>query len=336
MSDHDPILLIGGYGAVGSEAARTIRRLYPRTRLIIAGRDRARAEALAADLGDAEGVHCDLTTPDLGLKPSNRYRGIAVFAKDERLLALDKAIAQGAAYVSISEYAVEIAPLIARSNGDGRHIPILMLSHHLGGLVTMTTLHHARDMAEIGAVRVGAIFDPADLGGATAQADAARVARATPFPLLLHDRRWVWAEGSELTRRFSGADGTIYDGAALSLLDVTSIAAATRARSVRFDVALRETTTASQARHEVVIEIDGFLRGHEPANLRIAIQDQGFHTRMSGRAIAFALERMLGLDGRPAMQAGMHLPENVLDAARIVHLARASGILIDIQHYGRA
>lgn len=336
MSDDDPILLIGGYGAVGSEAARTLRRLHPRTKLIIAGRDRTRAAALAADLGEAEGVHCDLTAPDLGLAPGNRYRGIAVFAKDERLHALDQAIAQGAAYVSISEYAVEIAPLVARSNGNGRHIPILLVSHHLGGLVTMVTLHHARDMAETSAVRVGAIFDPADLGGATAQADAARVARATPYPLLLQDRRWVWAEGPESTRRFSGADGAIYDGAALSLLDVTSIAAATRASSVRFDVALREASATSQARHEVVIEIDGFLEDHKPANLRIAIQDHGFHTRMSGRAIAFALERLLGLDGRPAIQAGLHLPENLLDAARIVSLARDSGILIDIQRDGRA
>jgi hypothetical protein len=145
--DHS-VLLIGGYGAVGSEAARTIRRLYPNVKLVIAGRNRGQAAALAVELGHAEGIECDLGIPGLGLAPGPRCRGVAVFAKDERLHALDHAIAQGAAYVAISEYAVEIAPLVTRAGGDGRHIPILLLGHHLGGLVTMATLHHTRDLAE--------------------------------------------------------------------------------------------------------------------------------------------------------------------------------------------
>jgi hypothetical protein len=327
----DGILLIGGYGAVGSEAARTIRRLYPDVTLVIAGRHREQAAALAAELGHAEGIECDLGIRGLGLAPGLRCRGVAAFAKDERLHALDHAVGQGAAYVAISEYAVEIAPLVARAGGDARHIPILLLGHHLGGLVTMATLYHTRDLADINAVRIGAIFDEADLGGATAQADASRVARATPHPLVLHEGRWLWAEEPELTRRFSGADGALHDGTALSLLDVASIAAATKARSVRFDVAVRGSPTAPRARHEVVIEVEGCMQDHRPADLRITIESEGFHTRVSGRAIAFALERLLGLDGRPAMPSGLCLPENVLDAAHVVSQARSSGISIDVQ-----
>lgn len=318
----DNILLIGGYGAVGSEAARTLRRLYPNVKLLIAGRNRTRAAALAAELGRAEAVECDLTTPGLGLAPGLRYRGLGVFAKDH-------AIDAGAAYVAISDYAVEIAPLIARSGGDGKHIPILLLGHHLGGLVTLATLHHARHL-EITAIRIGAIFDEADLGGATAQVDAARVARATPHPLMLHEGRWLWAEEPQSMRPFSGADGVVYDGAAISLLDVASLAAATRARSVRFDVAVREPATALKARHEVIIEVEGHARDHRDATLRIVIAGEGFHTKASGSAVAFALERLLGLDGKPATPPGLWLPENVLDAAHFVDRARASGVMIDV------
>ena len=50
-----------------------------------------------------------------------------------------------------------------------------------------------------------------------------------------------------------------------------------------------------------------------------------------GRATAFALERLLGLDGRPAMPSGLCLPEYVLDAAHVVSRARSSGIMIDVQ-----
>ncbi|KFC64457.1 hypothetical protein FF80_03080 [Devosia sp. LC5] len=325
--DKNGILMVGGYGAVGREAAKTIRRLYPDVKLVIAGRDVTRAAELAAELGGAEGVACDLTTPGLGLVPGLVYRGVVVFAKDEYLHALDHAITKGAAYVAISDYAVEIAPLTARSGGDGRHIPILLLGHHLGGLVTMATLHHTRDLAEITAVRIGAIFDEADLGGATAQADAARVARATPHPLIRYEGRWLWAEGPHLTRQFTGSGGVVHEGSALSLLDVASIAAVTKAQSVRFDVAIRETSP--KARHEVVIEVEGRGGDNRTANRRIAIEGDGFHTMASGRAVAFALERLLGLDGRSATPSGLWLPENVLDAEHIVSRARTSGITID-------
>lgn len=55
-------------------------------------------------------------------------------------------------------------------------------------------------------------------------------------------------------------------------LHVTSIAAATKARSVRFDVAIRESAATPKARHEVVIEIERRMRDHRPENLRIAIE----------------------------------------------------------------
>lgn len=324
--DDNCILMVGGYGAVGREAAKTIRRLYPDVKLVIAGRDVTRAGNLAAELGGAVGVACDLATPGLGLAPGLAYRGVVVFAKDEHLHALDHAIAKGAAYIAISDYAVEIAPLVARSGGDARHIPILLLGHHLGSLVTMATLHHTRDIADVTDVRIGAIFDEADLGGTTAQADAARVARATPHPLIRHEGRWLWAEGPHLRGRITGSDGVVHEASALSLLDVASVAAVTKARSVRFDVAVREPS--SKARHEVVIEVEGREGDNRTAIRRITIESDGFHTMASGRAIAFALERLLGLDGRSAVPAGLWLPENVLDAAHVVSRARASGISI--------
>jgi hypothetical protein len=324
--DDNGILMVGGYGAVGREAAKTIRHLYPDVKLVIAGRDITRAADLAAELGGAEGVACDLTMPGLGLAHGLAYRGVAVFAKDEHLHALDHAIATGVAYIAISDYAVEIAPLVARSGGDGRHIPILLLGHHLGGLVTMATLHHTRDLKDVTAVRIGAIFDEADLGGATAQADAARVARATPHPLIRHEGRWLWAEGQHLTRQFSGIDGAVHDGTALSLIDVASIAAVTKARSVRFDVAVREPSP--KTRHEVVIEVEGHGLDDRTEYRRITMESEGFHTMASGRVVAFALGRLLGLDRQLAVPAGLWLPENILDAADVVSLARETGIAI--------
>lgn len=331
MSRGLSILLVGGYGAVGTEAAQTIRGRHPRAHLTIAGRDGAKAAALARSLGNAESIECDLATPGLGLTQEGRYRAVAVFAKDDYLHGLDLAVDHGAAYAAVSEYAVEIAPLVARSVGDAQGIPILMLSHHLGGLVTLVALHYAREFAAVGAVRIGALFDPDDLGGATAEADAARVARAAPYPQVRDQGRWTWAEEAKVSRQFYDAAGDLHTGTGLSLLDVASVAAATRALSVRFDVAVRAPADGADSRHEVVIEIEGCRAGHLTETSRIVIRDDAHHTRMSGRTMAFALERLLGLDGHPAPQPSLLLPETILNPATIVQLAQASGIGIDVQ-----
>ena len=41
-----PVLILGGYGSVGSRTARALRRLHPELPLVIAGRDSAKAHAL--------------------------------------------------------------------------------------------------------------------------------------------------------------------------------------------------------------------------------------------------------------------------------------------------
>lgn len=72
----------------------------------------------------------------------------------------------------------------------------------------------------------------------------------------------------------------------------------------------------------MVVEIERRRADQQKAYSRIDIHDDAHHSRMSGRTMAFGLERLLGLDGRPAPQPGLRLPETMLDAAAIVQLAQ--------------
>ena len=61
-----PILLIGGAGVVGHWTIRLLRDAHPNTPLLIGGRNLARAEGVAAMLGNAErigGEILSLTVP---------------------------------------------------------------------------------------------------------------------------------------------------------------------------------------------------------------------------------------------------------------------------------
>jgi hypothetical protein len=312
------ILLVGGYGAVGAHAARTLRALHPALPLVIAGRRLEPAETLARTLGHARAITVDLTRPDLGLDRDMAIGAVAMFVKDSGLNGLRTSMTRAVPYMTMSEYAFDIAPAVARwAHGAGR-VPMMLLGHHLGGLATLAALHYAREFADVSSIRIGAIFDENDLGTATAQADAALAQRVSPHPLRLEAGRWAWAIESDADGTLRAADGTPYPSHSYSLLDVVSLAAASEARDVAFDVAIRPAAADGRSRHEVVIEIDGTRIDQANGPRRFAITDDAHHTRLSGQGAALALTHTAGLGDTNAAPPGLHLPETLIDPSAAV------------------
>jgi short subunit dehydrogenase-like uncharacterized protein len=108
MSNSKPVLIIGGSGVVGSLMARTLRRLHPPLPIAIGGRDSARAEAVAAAVGNAHAVAIDLDRPDLGLSEDATYAAVVLFVKDDTLNSLRYALAKGIPHIGISSGTFEI------------------------------------------------------------------------------------------------------------------------------------------------------------------------------------------------------------------------------------
>lgn len=61
------ILPMGGTGAIGRQAAQSLRAIYPQVPLLIGGRDLAKVRESAKGIGGAEGVVLDPAADDLGL-----------------------------------------------------------------------------------------------------------------------------------------------------------------------------------------------------------------------------------------------------------------------------
>lgn len=70
----EPLLIVGGYGLVGEQVARLLRRRHPDLPLLLAGRTPAAGRALAEALGNARTVAVDVTAPqplaDLPVRPA--------------------------------------------------------------------------------------------------------------------------------------------------------------------------------------------------------------------------------------------------------------------------
>jgi hypothetical protein len=327
----NPVLIIGGSGVVGSRAAKTLRRLQPELSLTLGVRDVARARALARELGGAEAVSIDLERQDLGLPEEASFSAVVVLLKDDSLNAMRYAQAKGVPYVSFSDFVFDIGPEVALHIQNPTRSPVLMLGHFLGGTVTLATLHFAREFRRVEAIEISAVFDEEDVGGPAAQGDMARVMEAMPSPLVLQDGRFLWAQGEDRMRDFIGVDGTKWRGRAYPLLDVVSLAAATEARTVRLDFAVREAARRPSGQgvsHEVIIEITGEREDGTTGRVRHEIVDADVHSGMSARGVALAVERLLGLAGGPPVTPGLYHPEGLLNPAYVVERLKEFGTRI--------
>ncbi len=330
MTRH-PVLIIGGYGVVGSRTARLLRDAHPDLALTIAGRDAGRAAALAGTLGPAQGCRVDLERPDLGLPAGAAFSAVLTLMKDETLNSLRFAQGRGIPYIAFSDFAFDIAPAVALAALHPGRSAVLMLGHFLGGTITMAAAQLARSFARVDAVEIAGLFDAADLGGGSAKADLARVPGAVPRPLLRQDGRWIWAGDGLARRDFRSHDGRLWQGEAAALLDTPSLAALTGADTVRVDLAVGPPASrlaSGTLSHEVVIEIRGTLADGTPGRARWDLIDGAGYSAMSARGAALAIERLLDLDGDGPVAPGLYYPEMLLDADRVVARMQALGTLI--------
>ncbi|WP_438022135.1 saccharopine dehydrogenase NADP-binding domain-containing protein [Sorangium sp. So ce233] len=325
------VLIVGGSGVVGSLTAKTLRALYPDLPIAIGGRDLAKAGAVAEQVGRARPVRVDLERPDLGQAAGEAYGAVVMFVKDERLNALRFAQETGAAYVDISTAAFEIAPEVALHARRPRSAPVLLACHWLVGAATLPALHFAKAYARLESVAIGAVLDEQDVGGPAAYADFERQTRAGLKALILKDGRWIWVGGEEGSRSFVTVDGTEVKGQAYAVLDPMSIAAATDARSVRFDLVLGETATRRRGEPfstEIVIELEGVRKDGTRGRSRHELMHPEGQAPMTAVSVAAAVERLLGLTGGERVAPGLYHPDTLIDPEHMLDRLAAFGTRI--------
>jgi hypothetical protein len=308
----DPILLIGGTGALGRKIAEWLRARHPGVSITIAARDQARARKLADDLGNADATAIDLGRAGLGLEGRRVSIVIAAF-KDHAHRTFRFAQDRGVPYVALSEAAFEIAPLVAM-HAHRPETPLALIGHMHGGLPAMIALALSRRFASVDSITLGAVFDPDDPLPPGAEQDMARIMKAGPPPLALVDGHWRWLppEAMQPIRRAGGEDAP---AEAAGLTDTLGLWAPTGARSVRLDMGVAPTAPGADGKpgHEVMIEITGRAQDGILTQ-RWAVTDPDGNVAFGAKGLVLAAERLLGLDGKPAAGAGLYFVESLLDA----------------------
>jgi NAD(P)-dependent dehydrogenase (short-subunit alcohol dehydrogenase family) len=330
-TENNWVLLVGASGIVGRKTAERLRQRWPALSILAGGRDLQRAEALAAELGNARGVTLDLSRRDLGLAPDVSVVAVVMFVKDETLNGQLFAQDHGAAFIDISSAAFELGPQTAFYSERPEAAPVLLASNWLAGTSTFAALDLANGFDRIDRILVSALLDDQDIGGGAAEADYVRQTQAGPSGLVRKKGRFVWIAGEDAAGAFEAVDGRKFDAQAFGNLDVLSLSAATNASDVVFQFAVGETSSRRRGEkfsHEILIEISGISRDGQESHARRAVVHPDGQAPMTALGVSLAIEDMLGLRTGKKLAPGLYLPHVVVDPARAVGALREIGATI--------
>lgn len=320
MGQPNSVLIMGGSGQAGAGAARLVRKWHPTLPLTIAGRDLARAQQVADELGAATAVTIDLRRSDLGLPVDHSYSAVVAMLWDDRLHGLRYAQDRGLPYLSISSALIDIAPEVVAGAQRANTAPILVASHYFAGLLAAATLEFAREFDRIDAIRIGAVLDESDSGGPAALADLERWSNVTSAGMVRRDGVFTWVNGPDAAADVHSVDGTVLPGQSIAILDVPSLGLATGAPNVRFDFAIGESASTRRgepASSESRIDLEGVDTAGEPLRTtRYLVHPEG-QRPLTAVGVALGVERLLGLR-EEAPTPGIHTPEALIDPAYAV------------------
>ena len=327
------VLLVGGSGTVGRRTAQYLRAAHPDLALLIGGRNAAKAEDVAAEVGNAEGVALDLAADDLGLG-ARAVSAVAVFVKDDALAGVRFAQARGVPHISISSGASEIGPEVAAYMHRPKAAPVVLGAEWLVGATSVPTLHFAKEFRRVESITIGALLDEQDTGGPAAAIDMHRLGDIVPAALTRRDGAFFWRVAEDAKARFRAIDGIEMEAVAFSPYDIMGLAAATDARNVQFNLATGLSSTRRRGgpmSTEIVIDLAGEDWAGQPLRTRHAILHPQGQMPLTALGMALLVERLVGLDNRPPTQSGLYFPYQLLEPETyLARLQEIGGVIITL------
>lgn len=351
----DAVLLAGGYGVVGRQAAELIRQRHPALPLLIAGRNPSKAEALARELTNADVAMLDVGGPGPlnGLKP----RAIIAFVNDPFDYLLLDAVRSGIPYLDITRWTERLKAAISRVSAESVRAPVMLSSAWMAGVAAVVAVTVCRQLSAVDRIDISILYSLKDKAGPDSTEYMDRL--ATPFEVVLNDERkqmYPYTDPRKITFP-SGYSAKAYrfDSPDLFTLPTTT-GAKTVASRIAFDdpvttlllvlltrsgiwklisggrfATLRRSllyNPGKGASHEIVISAAGADESGNPKTVRAAIVDPKGQTHLTALGALVQLERLLGLDGTPAPSPGIIYPDRSPQSDSALRALRDFGVSV--------
>ncbi|MBW4485826.1 MAG: hypothetical protein KME14_25145 [Tildeniella torsiva UHER 1998/13D] len=324
------VLLVGGSGVVGRQAARWLRERHSDVPLLIGGRNLQAAGEVAQESGAAKAVAIDIDQPRLGLGSDVTVAAVVMLAPEAGLKGMSYAQDLGVPYLNINAALTEIGPELALFAHRATAAPVVLASHWMAGAAVFLALNSVKGFESIQSIRLGAIVDEKDSVGPAALEDMERLHGAAPAALVFEGGRRVWLSGDAAKGTVESVDGRSLDATAFSTFDTASLHAATGAPDIRFDLVTDESSSrrrSGEVATEIVVEIEGETDGQTKRS-RSMLEFKYGTASLTGLSVVLSLASVLGLNNRSPARPGLYLPELLSDTQWFLDELRSAGATI--------
>lgn len=341
------VVLAGGYGVVGAEAARMLRARHPSLPLVLAGRTPSRGEALAAEVGAS--LHAmDLSGPSpLGFSA----RAVVALVNDPQDRLLRACLQAGIPFVDITRWTARVQQALAVAAVEPPRAAVVLASGWMGGLIPLVGAALARELGTASAIDTSILYDLADRAGEDSIEFMDRMHVA--FEVMEEGRRRVvepltGARKVELAgrphrvvrldtpeqltlplvlgaRTVSTRIGFTDESATLALQALQGLGLFHLLRGERFRGLRRALLRGSGKGGRAVVRIE--VSSGE-AFRAITLVDARGQAHLTAAGATLALERALGLDGDAPPQ-GVAFPEQTPSPERALAALRSLGVELE-------
>lgn len=357
MDTERAVLIAGGYGVVGRQIAQAIRQHHPELPLIIAGRNPAKAEALARELTSADTVKLDTEQPSpLG---DLRLRAILAAVNDPHDYLLMDAIRAGIPYVDITRWTERVRGAVSLATSESLRAPIMLSSAWMAGVASVVAVALSRQLARVDRIDISVLYALKDKAGPNSTEYMDRL--ATPFEVMLDGAR-------VRVLPFTDPRGVAFPGGYTAKAyrfdtpDQLTLPHSTGAKTVAARIAFDDAMTTgllvalvrsgiwrlfsgerftpvrrgllynpgSGASHEIVIEVAGVDDNDDAKTVRATVADPEGQTHLTAVGALVQLQRLLGLDGALPPAPGVVYPDTAPQVASALQVLRSSGVTVTL------
>ncbi|MDY7224885.1 saccharopine dehydrogenase family protein [Hyalangium rubrum] len=343
------MVLVGGYGVVGSEVARLLRARHSALSLALAGRTPGRGEALARE------VEAELLTVDLSSSAPLDFsaRAVVALVNDPTDRLLRACVRAGIPYVDITRWTARMQQALALMAVEPPRAPVVLASGWMGGVVPLVGAALARELGGATSVETSILYDLADRAGEDSIEFMDRM--GLPFEIVEEGRRRLvepltGARRPELAgrprrvlrldtpeqltlplvlgaRTVSTRIGLTDESATIALQVLQGLGLFHLFRGERFQNLRRALLRGSGKGGKAVIRVEV---SHGSESRDATLVDERGQAHLTAVGATLALERALGLDGAPP-PVGVAFPEQVPAPERVLAALRSCGVEFEVR-----
>ncbi len=357
MQNDNSVLIVGGYGVVGQQIARIIRQRHPDLAIALGGRNPAKAESLASELGNARSIRIDVeqASPLQGFTP----RAIINAVNDPRDQLLMDAVRRGIPLVDITRWTDRFRAALKQLEAHPPRAPIVFASGWMGGVAAIVATAASRTLTRVDRIDISILYSLKDKSGPNSVEYMDRL--AVPFEVTLDGKTQVVQPMSDPhSVVFPGnfrAHAYRFDTPDQFTLPLT-LGAHTVATRIAFDDAFSTRLLVFLTRsgiwklisgerftslrrgllynpgtggaHKIVIKASGADAHGTLKTVVATIDDPQGQTHLTALGAVIQFERVLGLDGAPPLPAQVNFPESAPQIELALTLLREHGVTVTL------